>query len=96
MSTAEQIAADYQRSVPNTNSLSERLAAAHKRNVEHVQSKNTAPVVGSGRPQHLTAKQYAYESGITLLEPLVLRIEELERKLSFLEECLVNAAAPRV
>lgn len=79
---------------PNTNTLSERLAAAHKRNVEKVQA--PAPVVAAPAPAVSDAKRIAYQAGVTALEPLILRIEELERKMAFLEKCLVNAAAPKI
>lgn len=78
---------------PNTNNLQERLAAAHRRNVENVQT--AAPVVASA-PAVSDAKAIAYACGVKGIEGLVLRIEELERKVRFLEEQWVNAAAPRV
>ena len=61
---------------PNTNTLSERRAAAHKRNVEAVAAP-VADVVKDGPP---TAKQIAYRSGVADLESIVLRIEALEEE----------------
>jgi hypothetical protein len=54
------------------------------------------PKPKSEQPAGSEAKRIAYQSGVTALEPLILRIEELERKICFLEECLLNAAVPRV
>jgi len=105
--SAEKIAADYQRTVPNTNSLSERLAAAHARNVERAQAvasgtladyadhaRDVENVLATSAAKHLTAKQYAYESGVKLLYPLCLRLEEAERQIEWLKEELVRLSAP--
>jgi len=45
------------------------------------------------QPAGSEAKRIAYQAGVTALEPLILRIEELERKVRFLEEHWVNSAA---
>jgi hypothetical protein len=47
------------------------------------------------QPAGSAAKRIAYQAGVTALEPLILRIEELERKVRTLEEQWVNAAAPK-
>lgn len=41
-------------------------------------------------PTHPTAKQIAYATGIKDLEPLVLRVEELERTIYWLREELAK------
>jgi hypothetical protein len=64
--------------LPNTNSLSERLVAAHKRNVENLQA--PTPVAAPVSQPAETAKQIAYRAGVGALESIVLRIEELERQ----------------
>jgi hypothetical protein len=58
-----------------TNTLSEKLAAAHKRNL----AQTTAPQPTEA--QRLTAAQIAYRAGVKELQPVVERIEALERQL---------------
>lgn len=51
------------------------------------------PKPATATPLAETAKRVAYRSGIRELEPLVLRIEELERQVRFLKEQWVESAA---
>ncbi len=53
------------------------------------------PVVTTA-PQPATAQAIAYASGIKELGPVVERIEALERKVKWLEQELVQQAAPKV
>jgi hypothetical protein len=51
----------------------------------------------SEHPVGTEAKRIAYQAGVSALEGIILRIEELERKVSMLEAEWVNAAAaPKV
>ena len=46
----------------------------------------------SEQPVVSEAKRIAYQAGVAALEPLILRIEELERKIRFLEQQWVSTA----
>jgi hypothetical protein len=61
---------------------------------EQLESYRPRPVIASQPAE--TAKQIAYRAGVSALEPLILRVEQLERDIKWLKEEFVAAFGPKV
>jgi hypothetical protein len=48
------------------------------------------------QPVGSEAKRIAYQAGVSALEPLILRLEQVERDIQWLKEAFVAAFGPKV